>query len=572
MRKVKSFKRAIPGLAAAAALAMGLPVASAGELGGAGDFKFAVSGYLRAWVSLNLENQPEFRKKNQNGKAADTNPAFDYDSKWDASMIRGSALLDLDASYMGLKFKTIARLDREYKTDYLKKLEQLRGVGQVVNTDGAAAAANRANGYASFADSIMDNYNHFDFREWWVEAPIGNRITVKAGRQQLVWGESDFFHAMDVVHGYDFSWRLFFEGENEEWRKPLILISTKIQVPEANGALTAFIRPGIDRCSDIGNTYDINGGRWFLQPYRGFNLSAIAQKNCDQKDWDKDDVTGGIRWQGEMFDLNYSLAYINTFSADPVANPNQATNNNIFALNTGRGNYQNSKVHGLFFDWVHPKIDVLGATLSGYSAFLDAVLSAEASYTIDQPYNFGTGAYAVPNIAGNAGNGLGGIKTKDVVNVMLRMDKNLHFEDTLGTSRPSFSSIQLFDTMVVDYKGHKEDLVRLFAFGSELKEHNTILTAFTVLNYMNDKLNPSFVLGFDLGNGGGFAIPAVAFTLNDNWVGKVEADIFWSGGKSSNSQFGLGAGNTDFKKAPNSQLFGWFDKNSQLVFRLTRQF
>jgi hypothetical protein len=271
-------------------------------------------------------------------------------------------------------------------------------------------------------------------------------------------------------------------------------------------------------------------------------------------------VTGGIRWQGEAFDVNYSLAYINTFSADPVANANQGTNT-AFNLNpNATGNYKGSHVDGFFFDRIHPKIDVLGATVSGYSALLDSVISVEASYTIDQPYNYGSGPYVVA-FGQPAGNGLSGIKLKDVVNVMVRMDHNLKLEDILGTTRPSFSSIQLFDTMVVDYK-KSDDLVRLFAYGSTLKEHNTILTMFTVLNYMNDKINPSFVLGFDLGNGGGFAIPAVAFTLNDNWVGKVEADIFWSGGRSSSHQFG----------GDKSQLFGYFDKSSQLVFRLTRQF
>ena len=115
----------------------------------------------------------------------------------------------------------------------------------------------------------------------------------------------------------------------------------------------------------------------------------------------------------------------------------------------------------------------------------------------------------------------------------------------------------------MDWKD-SEQLVRLFAYGSPLKEHNTILTAFTVLNYMNDKINPSFVVGFDINNGGGFAIPAVAFTLNDNWVGKIEADIFWSGGsgRTNDSQF----------SNERSQLFGYFEKSSQLVFRLTRQF
>jgi hypothetical protein len=135
-----------------------------------------------------------------------------------------------------------------------------------------------------------------------------------------------------------YSWRLFFEDENEEWRKPLILLSTKIRIPEANGLLAAYVRPGWDRCEDIGNTYDINGGRWFFQPYRGFDLSAITDKNCDHKDGDMDDATYGIRWQGEAYGLNYSIAYLTTFAADPVASstfaPHQGvpmnTSTNVF--------------------------------------------------------------------------------------------------------------------------------------------------------------------------------------------------------------------------------------------------
>ena len=637
MKIEKSFKRAIPGLAVAAALAMGLPAAHAGDAEGAGDFKFALSGYARAWVSINLENQGEFRPNNglHNGVGCSTattgtnsvggacggpypssalgggvgnnggnnnvpalagapgtlpnnsevNKATDgnYNSKYKPSMVRGSVLLDGDASYMGLKFKAIARLDREYKTDYLEQLENLRKANLSGN---GTSPFGYNNGKAPNPNSIMDNYNNFDFREFWVEAPIGDRTTVKIGRQQIVWGESDFFHAMDVVHGYDLSWRLFFEGENEEWRKPLILISTKIRIPEANGMLAAYIRPGWDRCQDIGNTYDVNGGRWFFNPYRGYTLETTTTKNCGQENWDENNIGGGIRWQGEAFDLNYSIAYIHTNSADPVANPNP----NVTGAATG---YKGSSVDGSIFDRIHPEIDVIGLTLSGYSALLDAVVSTEVSYTFNQPFNQGTGGFygysgdssgftgagvgsgaSCPSgslgdsaflgsggFGTTAGVGLCGIKTKGVINSMLRFDKNLSLEDVLGTSRPSFSSVQLFDQWVMDWKD-SEQLVRLFAYGSPLKEHNTILTAFTVLNYMNDKINPSFVVGFDINNGGGFAIPAVAFTLNDNWVGKVEADIFWSGGRTENAQF----------SNERSQLFGYFEKSTQLVFRLTRQF
>jgi hypothetical protein len=427
----------------------------------------------------------------------------------------------------------VGRADQEVKTDYLKDLQALRA------TNGTLGGEHH---------DIMENYNNAEVREAWMEFSAGERTTFRLGRQQIVWGESDFFHAMDVVHGYDLSWRLFFEGENEEWRKPLWLLATKIQVPEAKGQVHAFIRPGLDDCKDIGNTYDIHGGRWFFQPYRGYDLSAVAHKDCKHPDVDYRDVTGGIRWSGELGPVNYSLAYVKTFSADPVAN-------SAFAP------YKKAPT-GAFFDLINPKIDVYGVTVSGYAAPLDSVLSAEIAYTKDQPYNVGTGPLGAPTVPGNVGLGLGGIMKKDTLTTMLRADKNLNFQELLGTNRPSFSSVQLFDTMVLDYKA-SDDLARLFAYASPLHRHSTILTAFTVLNFKGDTINPSFAVGTDLTNGGGFVIPAVDFVLGDAWRLKVEADLFWAD-KSSTKLFDT--------NAPGTQLFGYFKNNDQLVFRLTRQF
>lgn len=486
----------------------------------ADDFSFNLSGYARGWVSVNLEDQPELK-------------AIGEKSKGKLSMVRGSLLLDADAKTGAVKWKAIGRVDREYKTDYLKDLERLR------ETNGTDQGGH--------ANSILDNYNRGEIREFWAEIPLGERVTVKAGKQQLVWGESDFFHAMDLVHGYDLSWRLFFEGENEEWRKPLTLISTKIRVPEADGMLAAYIRPGVDRCQDIGNTYDIQGGRWFFQPYRGFDLTAVTDKDCDHPAGDYRDVTGGVRWSGEAFGLNYSFAWLTTFSADPVAN-------------SAFRPYKKAP-EGAVFDRIHPQIDVYGMTVSGYSSTLDAVLSAEMAYTKDQPYNVGTGAFLDPVVPGNVGIGLGGVKLKDTLTTMLRIDKDLDLQGIFGTSRPSFSSIQLFDTQVLNFK-ESDDLVRLFAYGTPLTEHNTILTAFTTLNYRNDTINPGFAIGFDLSHGGGFAIPSLSLTLNDEWLARIEADIFWSGNRSNKVAF----------SGQRSQLFGYFDNASQLVFRLTRQF
>ena len=536
MKKLDRFKRTLPSLAASVALgAMALSSAQAQEdAAGAGDFNYALSGYVRGWLSMNLENQEEYKK----GFGANT----DKRAKWKLSMVRGSVLLDNDASWNGLKFKAIARLDKEYKTNYLKDLEDLR------ETNGTGGGSGK---------SITDNYNNFDFREFWVEAPIGDRTTVKFGRQQLVWGESDFFQAMDVVHGYNLSWRLFFEGENEEWRKPLVLLSTKIRVPEANGLIAAYVRPGLDRCEDMGNTYDVRGGRWFFAPYRGFDASRINQvTNCETKGADEDKWTYGIRWQGEYAGVNYSVAYLKAAAGDPVVNPSTGISTNQYK---GR-----APTPGKVSDFIHPNIDVLGLTVSGYSEGLDAVLSAEMAYVFDQPYNVGTGAFVVGapgwTLGDNPGIGLNGIKEKDLLIAMLRADKNLNFQDILGTSRPSFSSIQIFSRQIMNFK-KSDDLARLFFWGTKRKENDTILTMFTVLNYQNDEINPGFAVGFDLVNGGGFAIPSVSMTFGDKWLAKLEADIFWDNG-SNGTQF----------SGEKSQLFGYFKGSSQLALRVTRQF
>ncbi|WP_205754885.1 DUF1302 family protein [Azoarcus sp. DD4] len=508
-------------LAASVAVGLGLMCKSGLGLAADGDSDdngnyFQLGGYVRGWAAFNLQDQPE-TDSNDRGKA---------------SMLRGSILLDADARTGPIKWKAVGRLDREVKTSYLEDLEDLRKTNGTTGGDHS---------------SILNNYNNEDLREFWGEFKVGDRTTFRLGKQQIVWGESDFFHAMDVVHGYDLSWRLFFEGENEEWRKPLWLASVKVDVPEADGQIHAYLRPGMDSCKDLGNTYDVAGGRWFFQPYRGFDLTAVTTLNCDHPDADKDDWTGGIRWSGTVGPLDYSLAYIKAFAADPVAN-------SVFAP------YKQAP-KGPLFDLIHPKIDVFGATLSGYSATFDTVFSAEIAYTKDQPYNVGTGALTAPSQGGAAGLGLGGIKLKDTITTMLRADKNLNLQNLLGTNRPSFSSVQLFDVWVRDYK-KSDDLVRLFAYGAPLPEHNTILTAFTVLNYSGDTINPGLAVGFDLSNGGGFAIPSVEVALGDKWRMKAEADLFWNNGSAKSL----------FDPERSAQLFGYFAKNNQLTLRLTRQF
>src|SRR5439155_12545241 len=74
-----------------------------------GSSDFRLGGYVRSWVSFNLQNPPE-TAENDRG---------------DVSMVRGSVLLDADLKTGPLSWKGVARVDREYKTRYLGRLEAL---------------------------------------------------------------------------------------------------------------------------------------------------------------------------------------------------------------------------------------------------------------------------------------------------------------------------------------------------------------------------------------------------------------------------------------------------------------
>src|SRR5258705_5783305 len=106
-------------------------------------------------------------------------------------MVMGSVLLDGDLKTGTLSCKAVGRFDGEYKTTYLKRLE-----------DKVRAATPGGPG-----SNMMDMYTQEQLRELYVDFAPTDRIKLRIGRQQVVWGETDCFQAMDIVQGYDIRWR-----------------------------------------------------------------------------------------------------------------------------------------------------------------------------------------------------------------------------------------------------------------------------------------------------------------------------------------------------------------------------
>jgi hypothetical protein len=512
-------------------------------------------GYARAWGSWNLENP------GSTGQAGPGLPATNHDEHGSLSMARLSVFADLETRRGDITLKGSVRSDMEQQTNYLKRLEQNRPNNSVVGFTTTTQSA-----------PLMDQYRQTRIRDLYIDMPLAENIQARIGKQQLVWGETDFFRAMDIVNGFDYRWRSFLEVENEELRKTNWMGTFRFNFPEQGGNLQAFIKPGIDRDEDIGNTYDITGGRWANNPYKTvdfYNVNDLSKfnvpyaavlkpylgKNYNHALGNKDDVTGGLRWSGIMDNLNYSIAVLNGFG-NPVVVPAAG----------GIGSFVSGEVtSGSLGDVVYPKISAYGFTLNGYSPMFDAVFSTEQVLTNGVAYNqgsrpaYGENFFSIP--------GLNGYMKKNTVTSMFRMDKSADLTKLIGTSRPSFGSVQVFNTHVLNYN-KSDDLVNLIGFTSTLKQNTTILTGILAMNYDNDRINPAVAVGTDLTNGGTFLIPSVEFVLGDNWRLKAEADLFY-GAKTRPQAFDLGSGNAADAGTP---LMGYFHGNDQFVLRLTRNF
>lgn len=488
-----------------------------------------VHGYLRQYISMNLQDVPETSE----------------DDAYDLSMVRTQLRLDPRLVFGPLRFFGQLRAVKEIETNYLRRLERLGNT-----LDGSQ-------------DEILGNYDGVEIRELYGEFDLGERVTMRLGKQQIVWGESDFFAANDQVHGFDYRWRSFLEPENEELRKALIIANAMVQVPELDGSLQLYVRPGIDSDEDIGTTYDLFGGRWANQPNKGLDFfgssggAPLVRYNYDQSGAEQREPTYGARWQGLAGDVSYSFMFLRSHNQDPVLNPS--------ALLSSNG-YKGELSTAVLGDLIYPIVNTLGGTASTYVPTVDAVFSTEIAYTIDKPYNFGLNddpstGLAAPLSYGALLAGGGGVILKDTVRFMLRMDKNLDLQGILGTDKPSFFSVQFFDTWIPDYR-RSDSIVYLIGYGLPRKEHSALVTTILNLNYNNDKILPGLVVGWDVSYGGGFVVPSVEFPIGDALRVKIEGDFFLSEGSAKlPSEIESGTG-----------LFGYFDHNNQLLLRATYQF
>nr|AMK59442.1 hypothetical protein RALTA_A0423 [uncultured bacterium UPO64] len=641
-QKVKPVRSALPAgvvaLLGSAILAPGMARA----------VEFEYSGYVREHLSVNLQDNDQFEPKGSPGGNPVTFMGDEFGGQGEFSMIRHSGKLEASADFGPFQIAGVGRIARETRTSYERGLQNAsKDMAALVTTGafgfGALSAPPAAGGFgvttnanggplmpgdAVFAnaglfgygggttdDLLLDDYDSTELRELYVTFSLGDRTHFKLGKQQVVWGETDFFRAMDIIHGYDLRWRSFLELENEELRKPLNLANVTIDVPELAGALQLIYRPGWDGADDVGDDGPLNGGRWAPAPWSGAGVtsSLIGPINRHHKYGDEDDANYGFRWSGTFKQVGYSFAYYRGISSEGVTTYNPI-------LSPGGSNWLwDPKDNGIgpnqrLVELLSPKVETYGFTFNAYSGMIDSVLRGELAFTPNKPYNTGTNTFLDllgafqglgtlppagtptpggpmpplkgilndPNDPGSAYRlgdlvtadgtpvglaldvpGLGPVIEKDTLKIMLGTDKNLNWTmSTLGTSRPAFWTMQLFDTWVLNYD-RDDDIVENFGFGAARREHQTILTNALSFPFKYDTVTPGIALGVDLGSFDSFLIPSLDLQYGDHWRIRFEADLFFPTHVEKTN-----LGKTDTK----TRMLGTLHNRDQFVARITYQF
>lgn len=356
----------------------------------------------------------------------------------------------------------------------------------------------------------QDFYDEDEIREIYLEI-VKPGWYMRAGRQQIIWGQTDFFRLADIINPIDFSWRAFFE-DWQDIRIPNYMILLSHQVCDY-GTMEWVWRPGIDDEGDVVDKFAPAGAPWGVRPSPPvpFNVALDASETPGRG---LDEGSFGARWLGDFSAfgvfMNYSLSYFYGWQEAPAAEFlgfDAVTNTALLNL-------------------AYPRNNVFGATLTFPVQAAESIVRLETNFTRDRLFNFNS-ATADPGFA--AAHPKGTVK-KDIIRYAIGWDWVPHYSWTKWWSRQAWMySIQLFQTYVLDWDTD-EDILLLGGYAPRRNELETVITAYMAGHYDMDRIQPMFAIGYDDDNEWMY-LAKVTFAYGDHWRTVVEWDAFDAAGR-----------------------------------------
>lgn len=355
------------------------------------------------------------------------------------------------------------------------------------------------------------------FREAYLDFHLDNvigddDIFIRAGKQQVSWGKTDFFRLLDVVNPVDFGNHFFLEPF-EDFKIPQTMIHAvwKFNRTGPFDDLSMEIDWNLNAYTPAqlgypGGPFRFPGGSDQIAAFSLINQSfGGGLSEVELPDHSFDDTEIGGRLQGVYEGVTWSLAAWNSFSDFPV-----------FEL-------KGITPAGVDYRIIVPRTWIVGGSLDWYEDFTQSVWRLEVAHEFDARF---TNTLA-PD----------GVEKSDVLRWVLGWDRPTWIRP-LNDRRTFLLTAQVFGTHVLD---HTEKTIT--SLGSDISragfagsaEDSFVFTFVALGFYMSDRLQPSAFVTYDTAGQGGLLGANVTFLVTDNLDFTVGANGFYGKAQKSDS-------------------------------------
>ena len=371
--------RRLVGAAAALALALTLIVPAANA-------EFTVNGFVLLQYGMFVSNYHNNQGRDPDSVQVRSFPTDHGDLGGSLSIARN--VLQLEADWWP---HDVVRLRGIFRGAYHAELKGDR-YAQIPGFDAPRSYNNNDKIKRRNMRYVRDNYyNEAEIRELYLDIYASDRLSFRVGRQQVAWGSTGTARLLDVVNPINASWH-FASFENfEDVRVPLWMIKVLYDIPALDGSIEAIWIPAIEPDpSDLVTLPLTFVGAWGLPiaPLNEFDSTlTITKKVFKLPRRDLKDSRVGVRWNGNLGGVNYTLVYYWTHLVSP---PIPVSAQQEIALN-------DAGLHDteIFLDF--PRQSIFGLSLEySFQSPVSSVLKFEASCEPDRVFplnsNLGPGA------------------------------------------------------------------------------------------------------------------------------------------------------------------------------------
>lgn len=410
-----------------------------------------------------------------------------------------------------MKEANIAQLEAEYKfNDHVQFFTILKWF-----YDATYALENKYDRDPKWESKANKKLKYPEKLQWLRECYLDiltDRLDLRLGKQQVVWGTADGVRILDLVNPLDYrEWTL---KDYIDSRIPLWMINAEGKLL-MNGQLQLLLIPDWQA-----NYYPPAGAPFTLRtvdiaaqpPRKGVTTMTVDQK----PEHTFENTKIGLRWRNiiEGHAFEYTLNYLHTYdfaSSAYVDVARSATGVNVYTtrraekINVFGGTFSKTITEGI----------VIPGLAKGWT------LRGELAYIRCGAMNFGTDA----NIQGTV--------DVDQINYVLGFDKNF-----FTNWQFSFQFIQMWAKAREKLVGFNKDTMTLLngATRGPLDEVETILTLMLATDFLHEKLKPQILIIY--GDDDDWRIsPKVSYEISDQWLATAGLHFFEGRDQHLNGQF-----------------------------------